>query len=146
MPRKKATSPAESPEDKALNPSPETAAPAEPPVPPAPSEPETPAAPEPGSAPAPESPKEPAAASTAPSESACSPASEGRPAIATAAKGLNLREGPGFGFEVLTILERGTLVLVLDLPMGVKVPGWELVNTGERTGWVSDRFLRPMME
>lgn len=74
------------------------------------------------------------------------PVPEGRPAIVTAAKGLNLREGPGFGFEVLTVLESGTLVLILDLPMGVKVPGWALAHTGEMTGWVSDKHLRALVD
>lgn len=77
-----------------------------------------------------------------PAKPETAPVPEGRPAIVTAAKGLNLRQGPGFGFEVLTVLESGTLVLILDLPMGVKVPGWVLADTGEMTGWVSDKHLR----
>ena len=81
-----------------------------------------------------------------PAEPEAAPVPEGRPAIVTAAKGLNLREGPGFGFEVLTVLESGTLVLILDLPMGVKVPGWVLAGTGEMTGWVSDKHLRALVD
>lgn len=81
-----------------------------------------------------------------PAEPEAAPVPEGRPAIVTAAKGLNLREGPGFGFEVLTVLESGTLVLILGLPMGVKVPGWVLAGTGEMTGWVSDKHLRALVD
>lgn len=84
----------------------------------------------------------------APSDDAASGGSqpsvpEGRPAIVTAARGLNLRDGPGFGFEVLTVLEYGSPVLILDLPAGASVPGWELVWAGGMAGWVSSRFLRP---
>lgn len=62
----------------------------------------------------------------------------------TAANGLNFREGPGFGFDVLGVVEFGTLLIVLDLPMGVKVPGWALVWLGNAAGWVSDKHLRPL--
>lgn len=81
-----------------------------------------------------------------PAEPEAAPIPEGRPAIVTAAKGLNLREGPGLGFEVLMVLESGTLVLILDLPMGVKVPGWVLACTGEMTGWVSGKHLRALVD
>lgn len=144
MPRKKAVPPAEIPEAEIVNPTPE-AAPETPsaaqpqaleasPVPPASPQAESSVMPEP----------EPSAPPAVPEEKTATP--EGRPAIVTAAKGLNLREGPGFGFEVLTVLKSGTLVLILDLPMGVKVPGWVLAGTGEITGWVSDKHLRALVE
>ena len=54
--------------------------------------------------------------------------------------GLNLRIGPGRSYPVAELLEYGTLLTVLELPHGAEVPGWALVHTGERTGWV-DRLL-----
>lgn len=81
-----------------------------------------------------------------PVEQEMPPGPDGLPAIVTAAKGLNLRAGPGFGFEVLSVVEAGTLLLVLSLPMGVKVPGWALVWLGETAGWVSDKHLRLLTE
>lgn len=74
------------------------------------------------------------------------PAPEGFPAIVTAANGLNIREGPGFGFEVLGVAEFGTLLIAADLPHGVKVPGWEMVYAGKITGWVSDKHLRILVD
>ena len=144
MPRKKAVPPAEIPEAEIVNPAPE-AAPETPsaaqpqaleasPVPPASPQADPSVMPEPG----------PSAPPDVPEEETAAP--EGRPAIVTAAKGLNLRQGPGFGFEVLTVLESGTLVLILDLPMGVKVPGWALVWLGETAGWVSDKYLHLLVD
>lgn len=150
MPRKKAVPPAETPETEMVTPAPEAA-------------PETPSAAQPQALEAspvpPASPQaessvmpelEPSAPPAAPEEETAKPETapvpEGRPAIVTAAKGLNLRQGPGFGFEVLTVLESGTLVLILDLPMGMKVPGWVLAGTGEMTGWVSDKHLRALVD
>ena len=66
----------------------------------------------------------------------------GRPGLVTAPNGLNVREGPGFGFRVLDTAACGTLLPLLDLPLGVTVPGWELVDTGKCRGWVSSRHLR----
>lgn len=154
-PAPEAAAPAEPSEPPTL-PAPEVPAEPEPVSGPVPEAPEDRAAPSPVPSHVPEMPPSPsdltqapeASGSVAPNdgqspaEPETPPAPEGRSAIVTAAKGLNLREGPGFGFEVLTILESGTLVLALDLPMGVKVPGWELVDTIDRTGWVSSRFLR----
>lgn len=144
MPRKKAAPPAETPATEMLFPAPE-AAPETPstaqpqaleasPVPPASPQADPSVMPEPG----------PSAPPDVPEEETAAP--EGRPAIVTAAKGLNLRQGPGFGFEVLTVLESGTLVLILDLPMGVKVPGWALVWLGETAGWVSDKYLHLLVD
>ena len=81
-----------------------------------------------------------------PVEQETPPGPDGVPAIVTASKGLNLRAGPGFGFDVLSVLESGTLLLILNLPMGVKVPGWALVWLDETAGWVSDKHLRLLTE
>ena len=56
--------------------------------------------------------------------------------------GLNLRIGPGRSYPVTELLEDGTLLTVLELPYGAEVPGWALVHTGERTGWVDRLFIR----
>lgn len=56
--------------------------------------------------------------------------------------GLNLRIGPGRSYPVAELLEDGTLLTVLELPYGTEVPGWALVHTGERTGWVDRLFIR----
>lgn len=69
---------------------------------------------------------------------------EGRRAEVRSPKGLNLRVGPALSYEALAVLPDGAEVTALDLPRGVTVPGWELVDTGERTGWCSSRFLRPL--
>ena len=158
MPRKKAAPTEEQP--KAVTPAPEAealeAAPAPPAAPEAP--PASPAIPEEPPAPsdppqAPETPPEPSAppqeqesAPSPPAAPETPPGPEGVSAIVTASKGLNLRAGPGFGFDVLSVLESGTLLLILDLPMGVKVPGWALVWLGETAGWVSDRHLRLLVD
>ena len=56
--------------------------------------------------------------------------------------GLNLRIGPGRSYPITELLEDGTLLMVLELPYGAEVPGWALVHTGERTGWVDRLFIR----
>lgn len=56
--------------------------------------------------------------------------------------GLNLRIGPGRSYPVAELLEYGTLLTVLELPHGAEVPGWALVHTGERTGWVDRLFIQ----
>ena len=56
--------------------------------------------------------------------------------------GLNLRIGPGRSYPVTELLENGTLLTVLELPHGTEVPGWALVHTGERTGWVDRLFIQ----
>ncbi|MCI7735165.1 MAG: SH3 domain-containing protein [Dysosmobacter sp.] len=58
--------------------------------------------------------------------------------------GLNLREGPGRGYPVAELLEDGTLLAVLELPHGAEVPGWALVHTGQRTGWVDRHFIQAL--
>lgn len=69
---------------------------------------------------------------------------EGRRAVVRSSKGLNLRAGPAMSYETLAVLPDGMEVTMLALPRGVTVPGWELVDTGERAGWASARFLRPL--
>ena len=168
MPRRKAA-PKEEP--KAVTPAPEAEALEAAPAPPAPLE-EAPAPSDPPQAPeeppapsdppqAPEAVPAPPAASDSPQagsdlvdprdgqtpvEQETPPGPDGFPAIVTASKGLNFRAGPGFGFDVLGVVEFGTLLLVLSLPMGVKVPGWALVWLGETAGWVSDKHLRLLTE
>ncbi len=73
-----------------------------------------------------------------------SPKSEGRRAVVRSPKGLNLRVGPALSYDALEVLADGAEITALNLPEGVTVPGWELVHTGERAGWVSARFLRPL--
>lgn len=60
--------------------------------------------------------------------------------------GLNLRIGPGRSYPVAEVLENGTLLTVLYLPHGAGVPGWALVHTGERTGWVDRLFIQELEE
>lgn len=126
MPRKKSTPPAETPENKTMNPSPEAETPEVPPAPPAPPQ----VAEE---APAPAAPEE--ADETTP---------EGRRAVVRSPKGLNLRVGPALSYDALEVLPDGMEVLTLALPRGVTVLGWDLVDTGDKTGWCSARFLRPL--
>lgn len=64
--------------------------------------------------------------------------------VVCAAGGLNLRTGPGRNYPVTELLEDGTLLAVLPLPCGAEVPGWALVHTGQRTGWVDSRFIRAL--
>lgn len=82
-------------------------------------------------------------ASTAPEETG-EAAPEGRRAAVCSPKGLNLRAGPALSYDALEVLADGAEVTALALPRGVTVPGWELVMAGERAGWVSSRFLRPL--
>lgn len=60
--------------------------------------------------------------------------------------GLNLRIGPGRSYPVAEVLENGTLLTVLYLPHGAEVPGWALVHTGVRTGWVDRLFIQELEE
>lgn len=62
--------------------------------------------------------------------------------VVNAAGGLNLRTGPGRNYPVAELLEDGTLLAVLELPHGAEVPGWALVHTGQRTGWVDRSFIQ----
>lgn len=154
MPRKKAVPPAETPETEivtsAPEAAPETPSTAQPqaleasPVPPVSPQAEPSVMPEPEPSAPPAVPEEETASPEAEPEAAQVP--ESLPAIVTASKGLNFRAGPGFSFDVLGVVEFGTLLIVLDLPMGVKVPGWALVWLGETAGWVSDKYLRLLVD
>jgi len=85
----------------------------------------------------------PGAPETVPeADSPAEPAPAAWPAEVRSPKGLNLREGPSLSYEVLEVLPDGAEVTALDLPKGAEVPGWRLVYTGERAGWVQRRFLR----
>lgn len=50
----------------------------------------------------------------------------------------------GLDYPVEEVLKDGTLLAVLALPHGAEVPGWALVHTGQRTGWVDRRFIRAL--
>ena len=63
-----------------------------------------------------------------------------------AVNGLNLREGPATSFRPMEVLADGTLVSVLTLPYGAEIPGWALVHTGQRTGWVDCHFIHALKE
>jgi hypothetical protein len=69
---------------------------------------------------------------------------EGDLVVVRAPGGLNLREGPSARFRVLEPLPDGALISVLELPYGAEVPGWALVHTGSRTGWVDIRFIQEL--
>lgn len=70
-------------------------------------------------------------------------------AVVRVGNGLNLRAGPGPGFEAHEVLPDGMEVSVLTLlaeggPQGVfdfQVPGWKYIFTGRNVGWVDARFL-----
>lgn len=66
--------------------------------------------------------------------------------VVNTAGGLNLRIGPGRSYPVAELLEDGTLLAVLELPHGAEVPGWALVHTGQRTGWVDRSFIQELEE
>ena len=61
--------------------------------------------------------------------------------VVSAAGGLNLRTGPGRNYPIAEVLEDGMRLEVLELPHGAEVPGWALVHTGARTGWVDRSFI-----
>ena len=55
--------------------------------------------------------------------------------------GLNIRVGPHKSYPSLGILPNGAEVELLELPGGVKVPGWYLATTPDNTGWVDADFI-----
>lgn len=90
---------------------------------------------------------EAAAQPTAPEETREDPAPEPpeRPKIVVdALRNLNLREGPHVSYDIKAVLPDGDVVEILDLPKGVKVPGWALVETSAGIGWVNTNFLKEM--
>lgn len=62
--------------------------------------------------------------------------------LVEAENGLNLRVGPHKSFARLGILTNGAEVELLELPGGVKVPGWYLVATPDCAGWVNAEYIR----
>ncbi len=90
---------------------------------------------------------EAAAQPAAPAEPQEDPAPESseRPKIVVSApRGLNLREGPHVSYDIKAVLPDGDVVEIMDLPKGVEVPGWALVETSAGIGWVNTNFLREM--
>lgn len=59
-------------------------------------------------------------------------------ADAAATTTLNVRSGPGTGFGVVSTLQRGQIVELLDCN---RSPGWCLIDDRGRQGWASSRFL-----
>lgn len=68
----------------------------------------------------------------------------GELAAVSSANGLNLREGPGVGFPVVEVLPEAAVLAVQPLPCGTEVPGWALVHTGVRAGWVDVRYIQAL--
>lgn len=162
MPRKKAETPAEQPEKKTSTAAPKakaaassgpevtvTGPPEEQAAPP--SNPEAPAAepsveqatPASGAEAAAKVPEDTEEGQAAPEEkNGAGDEPRGCPAVVCSDRGLNLRVGPALSYEVTEVLPNGAEVTALDLPKGMEVPGWRLVDTGEKFGWVQSRFLR----
>lgn len=67
-----------------------------------------------------------------------------RNAIVRAAAGLNIRVGPHKSYPSMGILADGTCVEILELPGGIRVPGWYLVTAPDHTGWVDADFIAPL--
>jgi uncharacterized protein YraI len=51
---------------------------------------------------------------------------------------LNLREGPGVDYEVLLLIEPGTIVFVIDGPACAGEFTWFRILYRGRTGWVAE--------
>jgi len=64
--------------------------------------------------------------------------------VVVPASGLNLREGPGVGFPAAEVLPEGAVLAIQPLPCGAEVPGWALVHTGARAGWVDIRYIQAL--
>ncbi len=56
---------------------------------------------------------------------------------------LRLRETPGLSGRAITCLAEGTTVLILPSVQTADALRWQLVNTGQLTGWVADQYLAP---
>ena len=65
-------------------------------------------------------------------------------AVVKAAAGLNVRMGPHKSYPSMGILADGAQVEALELPGGVRVPGWYLVTAPDHTGWVDADFIAPL--
>ena len=57
---------------------------------------------------------------------------------------LRLRAGPGLDAPVITCLTEGSVVTVLDGSQAANGLTWQLVRAGKDTGWVADRYLKPL--
>ncbi len=55
---------------------------------------------------------------------------------------LNMRESPGLGGRTLACLREGTTVVILPSNVTIDSLRWQLVNTGQLTGWVADQYLQ----
>lgn len=66
--------------------------------------------------------------------------------VAAGGSGLNLREGPGLTFQILSLLPDGTRVEVIGGPEEVDGYTWWRVRTLDAglEGWVAGDFLRPV--
>ncbi len=66
--------------------------------------------------------------------------------VAAQGNGLNMREGPGLTFKILTLLPDGTRLKVIDGPREADGYTWWQVRTLDdgREGWVAGDFLRPV--
>ena len=56
----------------------------------------------------------------------------------TAQSGLNMRQGPGINYNVVTVLNNGATVNVVTPDDG---NGWTYVTSGKNAGWVATKYL-----
>ena len=56
----------------------------------------------------------------------------------TAQSGLNMRQGPGINYNVVTVLNNGATVNVVTPDDG---DGWTYVTSGKNAGWVATKYL-----
>ena len=56
----------------------------------------------------------------------------------TAQSGLNMRQGPGINYNVVTVLSNGATVNVVTPDDG---NGWTYVTSGKNAGWVATKYL-----
>ena len=56
----------------------------------------------------------------------------------TAQSGLNMRQGPGINYNVVTVLNNGATVNVVTPDDG---NGWAYVTSGKNAGWVATKYL-----
>ena len=56
----------------------------------------------------------------------------------TAQSGLNMRQGPGIKYNVVTVLNNGVTVNVVTPDDG---NGWAYVTSGKNAGWVATKYL-----
>lgn len=106
-----------------------------------------PAAPESAAEPA-EAPAAPAEPAASPSEPSAAPTSEAPPPFDPSVLGeaagtrystdsVNVRTGPGTGYDVRTAIADGAEVTITD----VEVDGWRQVTMSKRAGWIKASFL-----